>query len=264
MLPSTLSRCLAVVGALVLASAPQAQGSAGTSAERVAAALHTAEYADPVSIRAGMLVDFLSRYGGPEPESNAWPSADVVRDSVAAALRADLRPDLLAAALDHLESPAHQRFHDRARVNAPTLERAFSPPDDRLPSADSTLAERYAAATEAAPRLSALLAQSTRAVFLALAQESGRASAGSLGLLEELGDSASEFADEEARIQRSVALVAMAGVAAADVEAEIAFSESPPGRYVRAAQDAGLAAAYSPVVDCWSGAVAQPGPTCGR
>ena len=266
--PLTAARCPALLGALLLIGPVRAQQAADTTAECVAAALHTAEYADPVGVRAEALKEFLSYDSGPSRSSRVWPSAVVIRDSVAAALRADLRPDLLLAALDHLEGPAHRRLYARARANAPTLERAERKTTRRpRPTfADSALVERYAEATEPAPRLAALMTRSLKAMVTALALEGARVPVDSVALFQELDDQLAsgddELADEQAGIQRDAARVALAGVAVADVEAEIAFYESPAGRYVAAAQDAALAAALTPVVDCWIGRIVRQDPSC--
>ncbi len=181
----------------------------------------------------------------------AWDSlalGQAVADSVRSALLACADPGLLRDAAQYLASPAYARLRERIV--------AFSPAEvDPIgltlglhggAIADSALALRYTHAAGDAALLGAIARDGFDAVVAAYPDDIGLppgADPDSLGALFE-----AKMTENALQGIDAAALQGYADLDPADVAAAAAFYESPAGRYVLAARDAGTRAAVSPHV----------------
>ena len=237
---------LGFVAATLLLASPRiaaAQPSSEALLDSVLAALRPDDQAGTV------LGLFQSQF----PDGVGAPGA--VRDSVEAAFRADLRPDLLRDALPYLQSPGHARLLARTIDAQPTLAQLVAvaygyPPDLGGPKkgtlADSVLAVRYAEARGADRATLGLMERVIRSVIAAepaaaadLVRNGGTVEDGIAAALADMETSNKPIPAARARF-------ALTGLPPRDVEAEIAFLLSPAGRYVTERLDAGLMTAVAP------------------
>ena len=176
-------------------------------------------------------------------------------DSVTASFRADLRPDLLRDALAYLQTPSHTRLLGRTIEVQPSLDllvpAAFGyPPDLGGPKkgtlADSALAARYVDARGAAQTSIALMERVIRAVVAAEPAAATDIEEGGTTLEEGIASTLKTMATQLAPLSVARARFALAGLPPRDVQAEIAFQESPAGQYVTERLDRGLVAAVFP------------------
>ncbi|HEX8385760.1 MAG TPA: hypothetical protein VF576_06230 [Rubricoccaceae bacterium] len=196
-------------------------------------------------------------------------SPQAVVDSVRAALLADPRPDLLREALRYLQSPDYARL--LARTRATTQDPAtligltygaLVPKKGDLP--DSLLAARYVAAAGTARQMATVMERAMRAVAETVPEARADLERRGQTADEAISQAVTDFEAQSAPLYVAAARVAFAGVPRREVEAAIAYYESPAGQHVTRAHLDGMLAAILPGVVHWAGetarAATQPAP----
>ena len=182
-------------------------------------------------------------------------SVAAIRDSIAARLYADFRPDRIDEALAYVESPSYTGWLDRAErlqaseTVAVVLREMANPGSETL--ADEGLADRYLRRTGQEETTRALMTTLMRAMLTDVDLFVRMRASENLTVDDALDTLLTQVIPPMHDAQVLAARVVLLQASPGDVEAAIAYGTSPGGQYLNAAIREGMLAAIAPDVGPW-------------